>query len=478
MNNISKASIFSLILLVCLSACSKDYLQKTPNSSVALDIAITTEVDLKNALAGTYAVLRGTDLYGRTLPVRGDLMADNEYVSNSNSGRYLPFNNFNIISTNADVSATYATAYTAITRANEIITNASVPASVNVNQYKGEAYAIRALMHFELVRNFATAYTINPTNPLGIPIVNQFFGANTSPNYQPARDSVAKVYRQIIADLEQAYSLMNGNYVSSGYLSKYAAKALEARVFQFMGDWQSAQTACLDVINNSGFALCSPTNYATVWANAALTTDKIEFMFKVAADINNNNGTNQLSYIFSQIGYGDILSTKNLYSQYTSTDVRRGLIIPATRSGNSVLAINKFQNANNLSDKDDIPVLRFADVLLILSEAYYNLGDEANANLYLNKVAKQRDTSFAGYSNSGSQILEDILTERRKEFAFEGYRFFDLVRLNRSGYTKVQEENPYTSLTIELTNSNILFPIPQSEMDLNQNMKGKQNPGY
>lgn len=459
-----------------LSSCSKSFLTKTPNDALALSTAITSEADLKNALGGAYAILRGTNLYGRTLPVRGDLMADNEYVSSSNSGRYTAWNNFNQISTNADASGIYDYAYTGITRANEVIANTTVPTSTVVNEYKGEAYAIRALLHFELVRNFATPYTQNATNPLGVPVVNTFFGANTSPLYQPARDSVAKVYRQIISDLEQAYSMMTG-YVSSGYLSKYAARALEARVYQTMGDWADAKTVALDVVTNGGFTLPSATSYPSVWSNAALTTDKVEFIFKVSADLNNNNGTDQLGYIFSQVGgYGDILCTKDLYNQYTLTDVRKALIVPATRSNISVLAINKFPNANNLADKDDIPVLRYADVLLILAEAYFNASDYTNANLYLNKVAQQRDPAMLiGYAHTGAQVLEDILLERRKEFAFEGYRLFDLLRLNRS-FTKVQEESPYTSIGIMPTNNNLLLPIPQAELDLNSNMK--QNPGY
>src|SRR6201746_1570934 len=82
-----------------LGSCSKTFLTKTPNDALALSTAITTEADMKNALGGAYAILRGTNLYGRTLPVRGDLMADNEYVSSSNSGRYIAWNNFNQIST-------------------------------------------------------------------------------------------------------------------------------------------------------------------------------------------------------------------------------------------------------------------------------------------------------------------------------------------------------------------------------------------
>jgi hypothetical protein len=120
--------------------------------------------------------------------------------------------------------------------------------------------------------------------------------------------------------------------------------------------------------------------------------------------------------------------------------------------------------------------LRYADVLLILAEAYYNLNDIANANLTVNKVATQRDPSFAGWTDLGTQALENILTERRKELAFEGYRFWDLVRLQRT-FTKVQDQDaPQNNLTITPSNGKLIFPIPINET--NVNTKIVQNPGY
>jgi hypothetical protein len=110
-----------------------------------------------------------------------------------------------------------------------------------------------------------------------------------------------------------------------------------------------------------------------------------------------------------------------------------------------------------------------------LAEAYYNTTDPVNALLKLNQVAKQRDPSFAGYTSSGAQILEDILTERRKELAFEGNRFWDLMRLQRS-WTKIKNQDPLATVDVTPGNTNLLFPIPQTEMDANPNMK--QNPGY
>jgi hypothetical protein len=135
----------------------------------------------------------------------------------------------------------------------------------------------------------------------------------------------------------------------------------------------------------------------------------------------------------------------------------------------------KYPNAFAAGDRDDIKVIRLADVMLIAAEAYYNTADPTNALLYLNKVAKQRDASFAGYTSTGTQILEDILIERRKELAFEGQRLFDLLRLGRS-WTKYRNQNPLSTLAVTPTNPQVIYPIPLGEINANANIQ--QNPGY
>ena len=126
----------------------------------------------------------------------------------------------------------------------------------------------------------------------------------------------------------------------------------------------------------------------------------------------------------------------------------------------------------------EITTLIIGEVLLTLAEAYYRTSDEVNAKLYLNMVAKQRDPSFAGYTSTGAQLLEDIILERRKELAFEGMRYLDLQRLNRD-VVRVNINNNYVGVTptlIPTTNFRRIYPIPQTERDAN--LEIEQNPGY
>ncbi len=459
-------------LAMIATSCSKSYLDLKPYNSVLLTDAIKSEADLQVALAGTYSSLRSTNLYGRTLPVRGDLQADNTFITTGNSGRYISMNNYVFTSADGDANGIWTSGYVAIKNANTVI-NSGLGGTANINQYIGEAYAIRALMHFELVRNFSQPYTVDP-NAAGIPIVTTF-----DQNLKPSRPTVKDVYTQIIADLEKAYTSMT-LYRGTGYMSKYAARALEARVYAAMGDWTNAKAMATDVITNSGFALVPATSYVNYWGNpAAQTTTKNETFFEVVSEALNNNGFDQIGFIYLTTGggYGDVLATPELAGLYSATDVRKNLCAVGARTGQAgtVYLCQKYINAAGSGDHDDTKVMRLAEVYMILAEANYNLGDIVNANLNLNIVAKARDLSFAGYASTGAQVLEDILTERRKELAFEGQRFFDLLRLKRS-WTKVKNQNPLTTVAVAPGNAGSLLPIPQAELDANKSMT--QNPGY
>jgi hypothetical protein len=479
-----------------LSSCSKKFLTRSPYNALPLGTAIQSESDLLVANTGMYSQLRNTDLYGRSLPVKGDLMGDNIFVTTANSGRYITLNNFAFANNDTYAAAIWSQAYVAIKYANTVINTALAASDANISEYIGEAYAVRALMHFELVRNFAHPYTVAPNDP-GVPLVTDtVFNAAAL----PARSSVKDVYTQIISDLEKAYSLMT-IYRGTAYFSKYAARALEARVYQNMGDWADALTTSLDVITNSGWVLLSPTAYVSpsgsvgtsaanatyspggYWANPTVqAASKNETMFEVASDLANNNGFDQIGFIYLQLGggYGDMMGTDTLYSLYSATDVRKGLYVRApagyrSGQGGNINLCYKYSNAAGSGDKDDTKILRLADVILIAAEAYYNAGDITNANKYLNLIAQQRDPAFTGWNDTGEQVLEDILVERRKELAFEGSRFWDLLRLQRT-WIKIQNQSPLTKLTVAPGNIALVFPIPVTELTANPNIV--QNPGY
>ena len=466
-----KRDIYIVLLsLILFSGCGKDLLDKQPYISVPISTSIKTVDEMSAAINGLYGSMRVNTINGRSIPIMGDIMSDNVYISTQNSGRYLAQNNYTYTEGTAEANGIWRDLYAVIKNANNVI-NAEVPSSpltdATRDQLRGEALTIRAWSNFELVRHFAKPYAVDPNSP-GVPIVTSF-----DQNAKPARNTVIEVYTQIINDLNQAYTLMTATNKTSAYITKYVAKGLLAKAYFYMGDWAKARDAALDVVNNSGFTIVSAASYVSYWRNPVPTGTKVETMFELSLDAANNNGTNALAYLYDPAGYGDMLATNVLYNLYTATDVRRGLIIPGTRGGVAVWVVNKYQNGAN-TDKDDVKMMRISEIVLILAEAYARLNDETNARTQLNNVATRRDPSFTGYTSTGAQLLEDIITERRKELAFEGERYHDLQRMNR--VINRTPQHPASAQTITTDNFRRIQPIPLAETDANPNIG--QNPGY
>ncbi|WP_342646230.1 RagB/SusD family nutrient uptake outer membrane protein [Mucilaginibacter sp. CSA2-8R] len=469
-----------LAVAVAVSACKKSFLDEQPTTAVTVTESIKTTNDLADAVNGMYNVMKATQLFGRDIPVLGDLLADNTYVNVTNSGRYLLENNYQFISTTAEPTNIYSRAYYSILQANRIIYEGKkLAASSDNNQLIGEAYASRGLLYLQLVNWFGAPYTVNPSAD-AVPIVK-------NPSYitgfdiKTPRATVGAVYTQIISDLDSAYALMpeastSYHAITSNYIAKYATKAIEARAYLYKGDYANALTAAQLVVDKGGYTLAqNAAAFTGFWANPAAQTGKLETIFELNQNASSNLGNTGLDAIFSQAGYGDIQATDDLYNAYTASDLRRTLILNGTRGGQQAYIINKFPNYSN-TDKDETKVIRYAEVILTLAEAAARTNDQAKALTYLNQLARLRDPSFAGYTSSGTQLTTDILNERRKELAFEGLRFFDFTRLNLVINRPKQAFGYVSYPTVSLTDIHRILPIPQSARDANSSLT--QNPGY
>ncbi|MEP6465013.1 MAG: RagB/SusD family nutrient uptake outer membrane protein [Parafilimonas sp.] len=462
---INKSSI-AILLIILSASCSKDFIERNPIGSINTGDAITTELALQNALNGAYSNLRAVAVYGRDFPVVGDVQSDNGFIEAVNSGRYIPQFQYNFTATDGTYTEMWDGAYSCILRANTVI-DADVTGD-NVAAIKAQAYAIRALMYFKLVNAYARPYTDNPDNA-GVPIVLHY-----DPQVQPSRNSVKEVYAQIISDLKTAFTTAPG-YTNSITLSKYSIEGLLAKAYLYMGDNADAKSAAVDVINNSEFSLVSYDKYDEFWANPGIQTDAVEEMFEVDQDIINNNGPDDLAAIYVD-GYMDIYASSDLYNLYSSTDIRQSVLVPYyTKAGVPAVVVYKYQNEPNTKDKDNIKVLRLSEIYLIASEASLP-ANEDDARAYLNALAQTRDPAFTGYNSNGADLLNDIITERRKELAFEGDRFYDLNRLQRD-ITRVNNQGSIPGpLSIPYSDFHRVAPIPQTELQANPNIQ--QNPGY
>jgi hypothetical protein len=464
----NKYLITGAVVLVIMASCSKNFITKYPNDSTSAGEALGTVSALQTALNGAYSELRQIGMYGRDLPVIGDLQADNTFVEQDNSGRYLDQFKYLITPTDGVVQEIWPDAYAAILDCNNII-DAQV---TGADAIKAQAYALRALMYFKLVNLYARPYTDNP-NALGVPLVLHY-----NPALLPGRDSISTVYAQIISDYKTA--LLNAPaYTNSVTLSKYSIEALLARAYLYMGDNTDANAAAVDVINNSGFTLDgTAAAYAAFWHNPAVQTNQEEVMFEIDQDATNNLGTDDLGQIYYYGGYQDIYATQQLVSLYSATDIRDTVLVAGTtKAGFPATLCGKYINGTS-TDKDNPKVIRLAEVYLIAAES--SLPNAAAAQGWLNQLMSYRDPAFPGYTSTGAQLLSDIVNERRKELAFEGDRIFDLNRLmlpvnrgpvNPGSITQNLDTIPYS-------NYMRVYPIPFNETQANAVIAAQQNPGY
>ena len=459
-----KNLIVTTVLFLSLASCEKSFLELKPPTSLTPEFALATEADLQVALRGAYAGLKSTALYGRSLMVLGDMMADNTYQSALNTNRYTAYNIYNYLVTDGDVAGLWNASYGVILRTNNII-NSPIAENANIQQIKGEAYAIRALAYYNLVRYFASPYTVDPSK-LGVPIVTTY-----QADLKPERAKIADVYSLINKDLTQAYTLMT-KFTNSSQFSKYSAKALQAKVYLTMGDKTNAKAAALDVITNSGFTAISSAAHTGYWAGVAPRTDKVETLLEVSFDAVANNAFDALSYIYLQSGnYGDMLCSTELYDLFETTDIRKSLYATGIRGGLASVFVNKYSSFTG--DHSDTKVIRMSEMYLIAAEASYP-SNTVDALKYVNEVTSRRGAT--AIASNGQDLLEAIITERRKELAFEGERYPDMQRLQRN--IARSKNYPPAALSIDFTNYRRIMPIPQGEIDANPSIKLQQNPGW
>jgi hypothetical protein len=455
------------LLLATFTGCKKEFLDLSPYTALPPSEAFKTEADLRVAMNGVYNGLRATDLFGRTVPVLGDIMADNIYQHSINSNRYTQFNLYTVSVADGNAAGLWIEAYRTMLRANNII-NSELTGTPGITQIKGEAKAVRALLYFTLVRFFARPFTDNPS-ALGVPLVLTY-----DLSLKAGRATVDQVYTQILKDLGEAYNDMT-TFTNSSQMHKWAARALEAKVRLNRNDMAGALTAANDVIANSGFTVVGTSNMASYWSAATFRTDRLETLFEVSMDAVGNQGFDALTNIYNQLGYGDLLVASDLYATFTTTDVRRNLhylaVAPSNRAGGIV--VDKYKNLS--SERDETKILRMSDVYLIAAEASAAT-NVTNAQGFLNYILTRRDPAAAPYTSTGQQLINDILLERRKEFIAEGDRFHDLNRLKM---TVSRNANfPASARTIEYSNFRRLLPIPETETNANEVIKAQQNPGY
>ena len=442
-----KKTLYIIGILGILTGC--EVMNVEPEASIPASQAFKDKAGIERGILGSYSSLQYLSYYGRTYLIYADLAADNlAHPTDATSSDYAEVDNNAMLAENSSVSGIWAACYDGINVANNVIVKVPEMADMTgteKNRALGELYFLRALGHFNLVNYFgAIPIKIEPT--VGVS------------NLDAGRDPVSEVYAQIKADLVLASQYMQASASTKTRASKFAALALLARVSLYSGDYAMAREKADSVIKYGGYTL--PGNYADVFAS----DESAETIFEIDFTELDRNRIAEYNFPKTLNGRREVEPDASLISAYETGDERKAVSIAYDG------ALAYAYKYNDLSKgSDNIIVLRLAEMYLIRAEAEANLpgGNFSSVRSDINTIRSRADLGPVE-ANTAVELLLAVEKERRLEFAFEGHRWFDLVRTNRA----------IDVLPNVTKSTQTLFPIPSDEILTNNSPEMIQNPGY
>ena len=393
-------NIFAILGILFLGfSCTTEDLDPTLEQIKDISSVATVE-DLSGLLKGTLDRMTPSAYYGRDFIITDEIRGDNVFA-NGNSGRfqtqggleYIPSNNPGI----------WTQAYRVIANANIIIgadPNELEGDLAEIQHIKGQALILRALAHFDLLRNYGQQY-VSGGGDIGIPVITEFAGDDLL----PARKTTSEVYAAIYNDLQTAFDQMSDQFddrANKTLPSRYTAKAIESRVAVYNADWARAQSAAQAVIGSGIYSIIGADNYVSSFAID--NTDNS--IFELAYDQVDNSGNGGLGFIYKGDVYGDIEVLPTTPDIYEDGDVRSGII--TVDGGGKIRNSGKYPD---LQGGDNVNLIRYEEVILNLAEALMEQGDMSGAITQLNQITENRGAT----AYEGSVSKDDILNERRKE---------------------------------------------------------------
>ncbi|HWB28378.1 MAG TPA: RagB/SusD family nutrient uptake outer membrane protein [Chitinophagaceae bacterium] len=464
-----------------LASCKKSFLDLAPISNANVQAFYKTPNDIMVAVNACYASLQLDGQYRYAYWQFGEVRSDNTY--NWDGAGNFPdaeIDQFKETSANAIITAAWEDTYHGIQLCNVVLNriNGVTMSDALKNQYIGEAEFLRALMYFNLVRIYGE-----------VPLVTKET-SSVSEGYSETRMPVEDVYAQIVADLTDAAQKLPVSYSGAdiGRATKGAATGLLGKVYLTQGMYDKASSTLQQVISSGNYHLLA--NYADLWntANANNAESLFEVQFKKGGTgtgsnyyeqfAPRNSGTAVTGLGFAQ---GRSLPTPDLDTSYENGDTRKDASIAESYVLNGDTVYDrytlKFRDQPFIDGDADNhwPVLRYADVLLMYAEALNEQNHAPNQQAYdaVNQVRARAGLHPLAAGMSHDAFAQAVSHERRVELAFEGQRWFDLVRTGQA----LQVMNKHFAGSITVQSYQLLFPVPQTEVSVNPDGI-KQNPGY
>lgn len=431
-----------------------------PNYELTSDLVFNDDATAEAAILGLYSNMVADNGFAsggyQSVTVLSGLAGD-EFTSNTGTVEFNEFWNNSILPTNSWVQySLWNTGYTRIYHSNSILEGLDNSPTISEplkNQLEGEARFLRAFFYFYLVNMFGD-----------IPLVLE---TDYNENKTAPRESVDKVYEQIINDLSISQDLLTDDYGFSSNerirVNKWAAKALLARVYLFQGEWSKAESESTDIIDQEGLFKLEPHDKVFLKDSK----EAIWQLFPVASGYNTREGAT-----FLPLGANPnfISLTESLVEAFEEGDQRKeNWIGELHTSERTHFYPSKYKVRWGSDLLEYSMVFRLAEQYLIRAEARAEQEKIDPALLDLNVLRERSGLEEITEMEKGA-LLQVIYHERRTELFSEwGHRWFDLKRTGRA-------DEILSPIKPHWTPQMSLFPIPQVELQNNPNMY--QNPGY
>lgn len=472
-----------LALATTLFAACDDWLDISPKTQIKSDDNYASEQGYKDALTGVYLLMAEENLYGKELTF-GMLDAMAQYytgIRNNNTYTYDAAFNYTNTECESRINGIWSKMYTALANLNELIkhidqSDAQLFTGRNRSLIRGEAYALRAFMHFDLARLWGCSYIVNK-NDKCIPYVKTV-SAGVTP-----LSTVEEVMNLALADLNVAQTELKCDPVIQSNLmienndaayeqgrtfkmNYYATQLLEARILLYLGQHKEALEAAKEVIQQNTFYWTPETEITT--SESALR-NRI-FSEELVFCLYDSNLRSRYSTYFTTVENGLLMNEAGyqavyeLYNPGFSGDYRYAY-------QNEELDGNYFNTklmqptSGNTQFMFRIPLMRLSEAYYIAAECELQLNQDIPTCVgYLNTVRSHRNlTDGIPNTISKEEAQEEILKEYRKEFMCEGQLYYYFKRLN---YTAIPIVTAVGNLvTTNYVEPNYIFPLPDDEIE-------------
>ena len=463
--------IMALAMTIAATSCDS-FLDITPDGQVKRDELLTTNDGVEDALYGVYAKLRSTSLYGQEMYFSTlEIMSQTMWCYGNESVTALGQYNYTDTRVKNVFASVWTDMYNNISNVNSVINSPLVenatqyPATV----YRGEALALRAFMHFDLMRLFARQITVDPKAD-GIPYTTEF--SLNIPDFESLSDN----YTHVLADLTEAERLLADEQGHENetpfmtdrkiHLNLHAVRALMARVYLTMGDKPKALEYAQKVIAQSGRQLKTKTE---VINDLAGVLSKKECLFGVYFSGFYSIVSPKLQQTISYSSLDLRSDFMDMYEKGVSgLDYRTNAYFTSVELGGTAkYRLSKFTDIydlqNNASARpadliQGINLIRLPEMYYIAAECLLDTDYTEALRLY-NEVVTNRGLDPISGEGDGKLTIDILNTERYREMIGEGQTFFNMKRQNLSipSYDNTVTYKPESGMYV--------VPIPDAETE-------------